>query len=47
MFNKTDVLKNVAKFTGKHLRQSLFFNDVAGRPATLFSKKEPGIGGYL
>ena len=25
-----DVLKNIAKFTGKHLRQSLFFNKVAG-----------------
>ena len=24
------VLKNFAKFTGKHLRQSLFFNKVAG-----------------
>ena len=23
---KKDVLKNVAKFTGKHLRQNLFFN---------------------
>ena len=25
-----DVLKNVTKFTGKHLLQSLFFNKVAG-----------------
>ena len=25
-----DVLKNIAKFTGKHLRQSFFFNKVAG-----------------
>ena len=25
------VLKNFAKFTGKHLFQSLFFNKVAGR----------------
>ena len=24
------VLRNIAKFTGKHLRQSLFFNKVAG-----------------
>ena len=29
------VLRNVAKFTGKHLSQSLFFNKVAGlRPAS-------------
>ena len=31
---KKDVLRNFAKFTGKHLCQSLFFNKVAGlRPA--------------
>ena len=30
------VLTNFAKFTGKHLCQSLYFNKVAGlRPATL------------
>ena len=34
------VLKNLAKFAGKHLRQSLFFNKVAGlRPATLLKKR--------
>ena len=34
------VLINFAKFTGKHLCQSLFFNKVAGlRPATLFKKR--------
>ena len=27
---KTGVLRNFAKFSGKHLRQSLFFNKVAG-----------------
>ena len=27
---KKSVLRNFAKFTGKHLRQSLFFNKVAG-----------------
>ena len=33
------VLKNFAKFTGKHLCQSLFFNKVSGlRPGTLFKK---------
>ena len=34
------VLRNFAKFTGKHLCQSPFFNKVAGlRPATLLKKK--------
>ena len=34
------VLRNFAKFTGKHLWQSLFFNKVAGlRPATLLKKR--------
>ena len=38
---KKGVLRNFAKFTGKHLCQSLFFNKVAGlRPATLLEKKE-------
>ena len=33
------VLRNIAKFTGKHLCLSLFFTKVAGlRPATLFKK---------
>ena len=32
---KKGVLRNVAKFTGRHLCQSLFFNKFAGlRPAT-------------
>ena len=30
MFCKKGVLRNFVKFTGKHLRQSLFFNKVAG-----------------
>ena len=34
------VLRNFAKFTGKHLCQSLFFNKVSGSgPATLFKKR--------
>ena len=34
------VLRNFAKFTGKHLRQSLFFNKVAGLgPATLLKRR--------
>ena len=32
------VLRNFAKFTGKHLCQSLFFNKFAGLPATLLKK---------
>ena len=38
-FVKKGVLKNFAKFTGKHLCQSLFFNKVAGN-ACNFIKKE-------
>ena len=39
MFCKKGVLRNVIKFTGKHLCQSLFFNKVAGlRPAALLKK---------
>ena len=38
------VLKNFAKFTGKHLCQSLFFNKVAGHtPAT--SSVSPLVAG--
>ena len=32
------VLRNFAKFTGKSLCQCLFFNKVAGRPASVMSK---------
>ena len=38
-FNPTSHLKNFAKLTGKHLRQSLLFNKVAGA-ACNFIKKE-------
>ena len=37
---RNGVLRNFAKFTGKHPRHSLFFNKVAGlRPATLLKKR--------
>ena len=37
---KKGALRNFAKFTGKQLCQSLFFNKVAGlRPATLLKKR--------
>ena len=40
VFRKIGVLRNFAKFTGKHLCQSLFFNKVVGlRPATLLKRK--------
>ena len=32
---KKGVIRNFAKFTGKYLRQSLFFNKVAGGPCNL------------
>ena len=39
MFCKKGLLRNLSKFIGKHLCQSLFFNKVAGlRPATLLKK---------
>ena len=37
---KKGVLRNFTKFTGKHLRQSLFFSKVVAlRPATLLKKR--------
>ena len=40
VFCKKGALKNFAKFTGKHLCQSLFFNKVVGLwPTTLFKKR--------
>ena len=37
---KKVVLRNIAKFTGKHLCQSLFFNNVAGlRPVTSLKER--------
>ena len=39
MLWKKGVLRNYAKFVGKHLCQSLFFNKVAGLPATLLKKR--------
>ena len=40
MHYKKSVLKSFAKFSGKHLCQSLFFNKLSGlRPATLLKNK--------
>ena len=38
LFYKKDVLKNFSKFTGKHLRRSLFFNKVVGLISTTLLK---------
>ena len=40
MFCKKGVLRNLAKFTGKHLWQSLFFKKVAGLQLSLKKKKK-------
>ena len=40
MFCRKSVLRNSTKLKGKHLRQSLFFDKVAGlRPVTLIKKE--------
>ena len=39
MFCKKDILRNFAKFTGKHPCQSLFSNKVAGLGLTTLLKK--------
>ena len=39
VFCKKGVLKNFAKFTGKHLCQSLFFNKVVGGTCSFIEKK--------
>ena len=39
VFCRKAVLKRFTKFIGKHLRQSLFFNKVADRPATFLKKR--------
>ena len=36
---KIGLRRNIAKFTGKHLCQSLFFNKVADLPTTLLKKR--------
>ena len=37
LFCKKSLLRNFTKFTGKHLRQSLFFNKIAGHRQQVFS----------
>ena len=45
VFGKKAVLRNFAKFTRKHLCQSLFFNKVTG--LQLYYKRDSGTGVFL
>ena len=44
---KKCVLRNFIKITGKHLCQSLFFNEVAGLRPVTFIKRDSGTGVFL
>ena len=44
---KKGVFRNFARFTGKHLWQSLFFNKVAGLRSENLSKRDSGTGVFL
>ena len=44
---KINILKNFAKFKGKHLCQSLFFHKVAGISMLLYLKRGSGTGTLL
>ena len=43
VFCQTDVLENLAKFTGKHLCRSLFLNKVLGQDLKLYQKRLPQV----
>ena len=45
--SKKGVLKNIANFTGKHPRQSLFFNKAAGLSLQLYQKRNSDTGVFL
>ena len=47
VFCKKGALRNFAKFTVKHLCQSLFFNKVAGLRRQLYWKRDSGTGLFL
>ena len=53
VFCKKGILRNFAKFSGKHLCQSLFLNKVAGlqlylkRDLQLYLKRDSGTGVFL
>ena len=44
---KIGVLRNFAKFTGKYLCQSLFFNIVAGLRSATLPKRDSGTDVFL
>ena len=41
------VLRNFAKFTGKHLSQNLFYNKVEALGLQLYYKRDSGTGVFL
>ena len=50
VFCKKGVLRYYAKFTGKNLCQSLFFNNVAGlrlKACNVIKKRDSGTGAFL
>ena len=47
VFCKKGVLRNIAKFTGKHLCQGLFFNTVASLSPVTLLKKDSGTHAFL
>ena len=47
VFSKKGIPRNFAKFTGKHLCWSLFFNKVAGWDPQLYSKRGCSTGVFL
>ena len=47
VFSKKGVLRNFAKFAGKHLCQGLFFNDGVGLSLQLYLKRDSGTGIFL
>ena len=47
LFHTRLVLRNFAKFTGKHLCQSLFFNKVAATGLQLYLKRDSGTSVFL
>ena len=47
IFYEKDVLKNFAKFTGKHLCQSLFLNKVKNKKKQLCLKRDSSRGAFL
>ena len=47
MFCQKGVLKNFAKFTGKHLCQGFFFNTFAGLRSATLLKRDSGTVVFL